>query len=34
VPSFLVFLSLPLLIWFPITRQTHHETVTMLKQKL
>lgn len=34
VPSFLVFLSLPLLIWFPITRQTHHETVTRLKQKL
>lgn len=34
VPSFLVFLSLPLLIWFPITRKTHFETVTKLKQKL
>jgi glycoside/pentoside/hexuronide:cation symporter, GPH family len=34
VPSFLVFLSLPLLIWFPITRKTHLETITKLKQKL
>ena len=34
VPSLLVFLSLPLLIRFPITRKTHLETVTRLKQQL
>ena len=34
VPALLVFLSLPLLIWFPITRKTHLETVTRLKHKL
>lgn len=33
VPSLLVFLSLPLLIWFPITRKTHQETITRLKQQ-
>jgi Na+/melibiose symporter-like transporter len=34
VPSLLVILSLPLLIWFPITRKTHLETLKQLKQQL
>lgn len=34
VPSLLVILSLPLLIWFPITRKTHLETIKQLKQQL
>jgi glycoside/pentoside/hexuronide:cation symporter, GPH family len=31
VPALLVFLSLPLLIWFPITRKSHAETVEQLR---
>ena len=34
VPSLLVFLSLPLLIWFPITRQSHAETMAKLKERV
>jgi GPH family glycoside/pentoside/hexuronide:cation symporter len=33
IPALLAFLSLPLLIWFPITRKTHAETLDRLSQK-
>lgn len=34
VPSLLVILSLPLLIWFPITRKSHQETMARLKGRV
>ncbi len=33
IPALLTFLSLPLLIWFPITRKSHAETLERLKGK-
>ncbi len=33
VPALIAFLSLPLLIWFPITRKTHAETLKKLKER-
>ncbi len=33
LPALLAFISLPLLIWFPITRKTHTETLEKLKEK-
>jgi len=33
VPALLVLLSLPLLIWFPITRQTHREVINRLTRQ-
>ena len=33
VPAIITFLSLPLLIWFPITRKTHAETLRKLKER-
>jgi GPH family glycoside/pentoside/hexuronide:cation symporter len=33
VPALITFLSLPLLIWFPITRKTHAETLKKLKER-
>ncbi len=32
IPALLIFISLPLLIWFPINRQKHAETLEKLKQ--
>jgi len=34
IPALVAFLSLPLLIWFPITRKTHAETLEKLKKKV
>jgi len=33
IPAFLTFLSLPLLIWFPINRKTHADILAKLEQK-
>jgi len=33
IPALVTFISLPLLIWFPINRKTHAETMAKLKLK-
>jgi hypothetical protein len=33
VPALVMFLSFPFLIWFPITRKTHMETLAELERR-